>query len=159
MGMEHKKPSWDSYFLDIARVVSSRSSCLKSMVGAVIVSPSLKIVSTGYNAPPHGVTDSITLGYCNKEKYGFKSGEGYEVCRSIHAEQNAIIQAGSIQCQNAAIYIWGHSFICNFCKKFILQAGITKAILQKEESSSIVIQYPKDWIDFLSNPFIEKEPL
>ena len=110
--------SWEDYFLDLAKTCASRSNCLRAQVGAVIVGEDKKIKATGYNK--------------------IESGTRYETCRSIHAEQNAIIQAGQDRCKDATMYIWGHNFICILCKRFIVQSGIKNVVLRKDENSPIL---------------------
>ena len=136
---ETKKPiEWNNYFLEIAKTVSKRSNCLRAQVGAVIVGSDKKIKATGYNGVPSKVVSCMELGECYRIKNNIPSGTCYETCRSIHAEQNAIIQAGQDRCIGATMYIWGHNFICILCKRFILQAGIKKVILKKDENSPVL---------------------
>ena len=92
----------------------------------------------GYNGTPSKVVSCLEKGVCYRIKNNIKSGTCYETCRSIHAEQNAIIQAGQDRCQNATMYIWGHNFICILCKRFIVQSGIKNCVLKKDENSPIV---------------------
>lgn len=140
MENEIQKPiEWNNYFLEIARTVSKRSNCLRAQVGAVIVGKDKKIKATGYNGVPSKVVSCMELGYCYRIKNNIPSGTRYETCRSIHAEQNAIIQAGQDRCMNSSMYIWGHNFICILCKRFIVQSGIETIYLQKDENSPIEI--------------------
>ena len=139
-----KPLDWDNYFLDIARTVSKRSNCIRAHVGAVIVGKDKKIKATGYNGVPSKVTSCMDLGECYRIKNNIPSGTKYETCRSIHAEQNAIIQAGQDRCQQATMYIWGHNFICILCKRFIVQSGIEKVYLQKDENSPITVVTVED---------------
>ena len=133
-----KRPiDWDDYFFEIARAVSKRSNCLRAQVGAVVVGKDKKIKATGYNGVPSKVTSCLDLGYCYRIKNNVPSGTRYETCRSIHAEQNAIIQAGQDRCMGSTMYIWGHNFICILCKRFIVQAGIETVYLKKNENSPI----------------------
>ena len=129
---------WDDYFLDLAKTCASRSNCLRAQVGAVIVGPDKKIKATGYNGTPSKVESCAERGECYRIKNGIPSGTQYETCRSIHAEQNAIIQAGQDRCQGGTIYIWGHNFICILCKRFIVQSGIKNCVLKKDDGSPIV---------------------
>lgn len=135
--MTNIKP-WDEYFLDMAKTCATRSNCLRAQVGAVIVGPDKKIKATGYNGTPSKVESCAERGTCYRIEHHIESGTQYETCRSIHAEQNAIIQAGQDRCQDATIYIWGHSMICILCKRFIAQSGITQCVLKKDETSPIV---------------------
>ena len=120
--------SWTNYFLDMAKTCSSRSNCLRAQVGAVIVGQDKKIKATGYNGTPSGVESSI------------------------HAEQNAIIQAGQDRCMGATMYIYGHNFICILCKRFIVQAGIVDVYLKKDDDSPIVHVSVEDIKRELENP-------
>ena len=129
---------WDEYFLDFAKTCASRSNCLRAQVGAVIVGQDKKIKATGYNGTPSKVESCAERGECYRICNNIPSGTRYETCRSIHAEQNAIIQAGQDRCKDATIYIWGHNFICILCKRFIVQSGITHCVLKKNDDSPIV---------------------
>ena len=128
---------WNEYFLEIAKTCASRSNCIRAQVGAVIVGEDKKIKATGYNGTPSKVESCAERGVCYRIKNNIESGTRYETCRSIHAEQNAIIQAGQDRCQNATMYIYGHEFICILCKRFIVQAGIKEVYLKKDENSEI----------------------
>jgi len=129
---------WTDYFLDLAKTCASRSNCLRAQVGAVIVGQDKKIKATGYNGTPSGVESCYERGYCYRIQNNIPSGTKYETCRSIHAEQNAIIQAGQDRCQGASMYIWGHDFICILCKRFIVQSGIKDVYLRKNDDSEVV---------------------
>ena len=136
--MENNTPiEWNEYFLEIAKTVARRSNCLRAKVGAVIVGPDKKIKATGYNGVPSKVVSCMELGECYRIKNNIPSGTRYETCRSIHAEQNAIIQAGQDRCQQGTMYIWGHNFICILCKRFIVQSGIETVYLKKNDFSPI----------------------
>ena len=138
MQNETMKPiEWNEYFLEIARTVAKRSNCLRAQVGAVIVGTDKKIKATGYNGVPSKVVSCMELGFCYRMKNNIPSGTRYETCRSIHAEQNAIIQAGQDRCMGASMYIYGHNFICILCKRFIVQAGIKDVYLKKDDNSEI----------------------
>ena len=129
---------WNEYFMDMAKTCAARSNCLRSQVGAVIVGEDKKIKATGYNGTPSRVESCFERGTCYRIENNIQSGTRYESCRSIHAEQNAIIQAGQDRCQNATMYIYGHNIICILCKRFIVQAGIKDVYLQKDENSDLV---------------------
>ncbi len=140
MSETYNKPiEWDDYFLEIARTVSRRSNCIRAHVGAVIVGKDKKIKATGYNGVPSKVVSCMELGECYRIKNNIPSGTQYETCRSIHAEQNAIIQAGQDRCQQASMYIYGHNFICILCKRFIVQSGIEKVYLKKDDNSEVKV--------------------
>lgn len=128
---------WNQYFLEIAKTCASRSNCLRANVGAVIVGSDKKIKATGYNGTPSKVVSCAERGVCYRIKNNIPSGTKYETCRSIHAEQNAIIQAGQDRCKGATMYIFGHEMICILCKRFIVQAGIKDVYLQKDDTSPI----------------------
>ena len=125
----------NEYFIEIAKTCATRSNCFRAKVGAVIVGEDKKIKATGYNGTPSKVISCYELGKCYRMENNIPSGTMYETCRSIHAEQNAIIQAGQDRCQNATMYIYGHEFICILCKRFIVQAGIKDVYLLKDENS------------------------
>ncbi len=145
---------WTEYFLDMAKTCATRSNCLRAHVGAVIVGPDNKIKATGYNGTPTKVLSCYELGECYRIKNKIPSGTCYETCRSIHAEQNAIIQAGQDRCQNATMYIYGHNIICILCKRFIVQAGIKDVYLQKDENSPILHVEVADIQKELSDSFL-----
>ncbi len=151
---ENKSPiEWNDYFLEIAKTVSKRSNCLRAHVGAVIVGLDKKIKATGYNGTPSKVLSCMELGQCYRIKNNIESGTRYETCRSIHAEQNAIIQAGQDRCQNAAMYIFGHDFICILCKRFIVQSGIETIYLKKDDFSPVLKVTSQQLKDELSQSY------
>ncbi len=139
------RPSWNEYFMEFARIASTRSDCLRANVGAVIVNSYKKVKGTGYNNTPVGVKGCNEIGECFRIKNKIESGTRYETCRSIHAEQNAIIQAGEEKCRGGSIYIYGHNQVCILCKRFILNAGIKKVFLRKDENSPIEEINPEKW--------------
>ena len=124
--IEKERPNWDTYFLMIALVASTRSTCLRRQVGAVIVRDKF-IVSTGYNGAPQGVEHCSEIG-CMREKLAIPSGERHEMCRGSHAELNAIAQAAKIgvSTENATILCTHEP--CSFCTKAILNAGIKEVV-------------------------------
>ena len=128
---------WQDYFLEIAKTCATLSNWIRAQVGAVLVGEDKKIKATGYNGTPSKVESCYERGECYRIKNNIESGTRYETCRSIHAEQNAIIQAGQDRCKGATMYIWGHDFICILCKRFIVQSGITHVYLRKNENSPI----------------------
>lgn len=128
---------WNEYFLEIAKTCATRSNCFRAKVGAVIVGEDKKIKATGYNGTPSKVVSCYELGKCYRIENNIPSGTMYETCRSIHAEQNAIIQAGQDRCKDATMYIYGHEFICILCKRFIVQSGIKEVYLLKDENSHV----------------------
>ncbi len=116
------RPSWKSYFMGITHLVAQRSTCLRRAVGAVIVKDK-RILSTGYNGAPCGLTHCIDAG-CIREKLNVPSGERHELCRGIHAEQNAIIQAAyhGVSIKDAILFCT--HLPCLICAKMIINAGI-----------------------------------
>ena len=129
---------WVDYFLDLAKTCASRSNCIRANVGAVIVGSDKTIKATGYNGTPSKVESCAERGECYRIKHNIPSGTRYETCRSIHAEQNAIIQAGQDKCKGSTMYIWGHDFICILCTRFIIQSGIVEVYLRKDENSPVM---------------------
>jgi dCMP deaminase len=123
-----QRPSWDEYFMNIARLASTRSTCLRRQVGAVIVKDK-KILATGYNGAPSGLTHCLDIG-CLREELGIPSGERHELCRATHAEQNAIVQAATfgISIKDSIIYSTAHP--CILCSKLLINAGIKKIITE-----------------------------
>ena len=122
-----KRLAIDDYFIKIALVVSERSTCKRHSVGAIIVKNKI-ILSTGYNGAPKGTKDCLSLG-CLRDEQNIPSGERNEICRAVHAEQNAIIQAASngVNTENAIMYCT-HS-PCNVCAKMIANAGIKEIVV------------------------------
>lgn len=118
------RPTWGKYFMDIAELVATRSTCRRRVVGAVIVKDK-QILSSGYNGAPTGIKHCIETG-CLREKMNVPSGERHELCRGIHAEQNAIIQAAfhGVSIQGSTLYCTNLS--CSICTKMIINAGIEK---------------------------------
>lgn len=120
------RPPWDKYFMDIATLVASRSTCLRRKVGACVVKDK-RILTTGYNGAPTGITHCEEVG-CLREKLNIPSGERHELCRGLHAEQNAIIQAAKIglSLEGATMYVTNHP--CFICAKMIINSGIEKVV-------------------------------
>ena len=125
-----KRPSWDEYFMQMAELTATRSTCLRRHVGAVIVQ-NKHIIATGYNGAPRGLAHCAELGGCLREKLGVPSGERHELCRALHAEQNAIIQAATLghSIEGASIYITHQP--CVICAKMIINAGIERIVVRE----------------------------
>jgi dCMP deaminase len=145
MDIKRRRPAWDEYFLKFAAQAAARSDCIRAQVGAVIVNPRRKVKGTGYNNSPAGVESCLSRGYCYRIAHNIESGTRYETCRSIHAEQNAIIQAGEDNCVGSTMYIYGHNQVCILCKRFILNAGIVRVLLQKDEHAEVMELDPLQW--------------
>ena len=159
--LKNNRPNWDEYFIKIAALVSERSTCLRHHVGAIIVKDK-RVITTGYNGAPAGTRDCLELG-CLRNELKIPSGEKHEICRAIHSEQNAIIQAskhgqnvcgGTIYCTHSP---------CIICTKMIINAGIKRIVtyvdypdvggvkdLLKEAGVELVkVKKPSDKINFL----------
>lgn len=123
------RPSWDEYFMEITQLVSKRSTCLRRKVGAVIVKDK-KILTTGYNGAPRGLPHCLEIG-CLREKYKIISGERQELCRGLHAEQNAIVQAAlcGVSIEGSVLYCTNQP--CITCSKMIINSGIKKIIYKE----------------------------
>jgi dCMP deaminase len=122
------RPSWDTYFMSITALVAQRSTCTRRAVGAIIVKDK-RILSTGYNGAPTGSAHCLEVG-CMRESLQVPSGERHELCRGIHAEQNAIIQAAyhGVSVKDAVLYCTNQP--CAICAKMIINAGIIKIVYQ-----------------------------
>lgn len=127
---EDKRPSWDEYFMGMAKLTSQRSTCLRRKVGAVIVKDK-HIIATGYNGAPRGLSHCAELGGCLREQLKVPSGQRHELCRALHAEQNAIIQAATLgqSIEGASIYITHQP--CSICSKMIINAGIDRIVVDE----------------------------
>lgn len=121
-----KRPDWDEYFLKMAYLVAERSTCLRHHVGAVIVRDK-RILTTGYNGAASGVKDCLELG-CLRNERNIPSGERHEICRAIHAEQNAIIQAGLHGISLAGSTIYCTHSPCILCAKMLVNAKIKRFV-------------------------------
>ena len=135
-----------NYYLDIAETVVERGTCLRRNFGAIIVKND-EIISTGYVGAPRGRKNCCDLGYCMREKLNVPRGERYEMCRSVHAEQNAIISAARRDLIDSTLYLVGkevkddtyvkNANPCILCKRFILNAGIKQVIIRKDKSRGL----------------------
>lgn len=136
------RPSWDQYFMDITRLVATRSTCLRRQVGALLVKDR-NILATGYNGVPSGITHCEAVG-CLRDRLNVPSGERHELCRGLHAEQNAIIQAArhGINIDGSTLYCT--TMPCIICSKMIINAGIG------------AIVYTEGYADELAREMIEE---
>ena len=116
------RPTWDEYFLQLARQAATRSTCLRRQVGAVLVRDK-RVLATGYNGAPRGIAHCLDVG-CLRDQLGIPSGERHELCRAIHAEQNAIIQASvhGVAIDGAILYTTVHP--CILCAKMLINCGV-----------------------------------
>lgn len=143
-----------NYYLDIAETVLKRSTCIRRQFGAVIVKND-EIISTGYNGSPRGRKNCSDIGLCIRSKLNIPRGERYELCRSVHAEQNAIISASRNELIGSTIYLACHDAItqnldgnvepCSMCRRFIINAGIDKVIIRTTSTDFKTINV-NDWI-------------
>jgi len=127
-----RRPSWDDYFLKMAMLVAERSTCLRHRVGAVLVRDR-RVLATGYNGAARGLKDCLELG-CLRDELGIESGTRHEICRAIHAEQNAIIQAGLHGVSTADSVLYCTHSPCLICAKMIVNAGIKRYVTFTEYS-------------------------
>lgn len=122
--MSDPRPSWPEYFMSITQLVAERSTCLRRKVGAVLVRDK-RIIATGYNGAPSRIKHCFEVG-CLREQKGIPSGERHELCRGLHAEQNAIIQAAlhGVSVEGATLYCT--NMPCSICSKMLINARITE---------------------------------
>ena len=150
-----ERVSKHNYYLDIAQTVAERATCLRRMFGAIIVKND-SIISTGYNGAPRGRKNCSDLRMCMRDKLNIPRGERYELCRSVHAEANAIIAAPREQMLGATLYmvcvnpdtreLYAGTNSCMMCKRQIINAGITTVIVRDTKDEFRVIDV-QDWID------------
>lgn len=143
-----------NYYLDIAQTVLERSTCRRRHYGAIIVRND-EIIATGYNGAPRGRINCDELGYCVREQLEIPSGERYELCRSVHAEANAIISASRRECIGATLYLCGRDAAsgellrdttsCSMCRRNIINAGIAKVVIRNTPTEFTVVDV-EDWV-------------
>ncbi len=144
-----------TYYLDIAQTVAERSTCMRRQYGAIIVKND-EIVSTGYNGAPRGRKNCSELGYCAREAMHSPSGERYELCRSVHAEANAIISAPRHEMIGATLYLSGIEAktgqlislaeSCTMCKRMIINAGI-ECVIARGTDGKVKQTFVEEWIE------------
>jgi len=122
------RPSWDEYFMRIAHVVASRSTCLRRKVGAILVKDK-RILATGYNGAPKGLPHCET---CLREELGVPSGQRHELCRGVHAEQNAIIQAAVFGVSTKGAVLYTTTFPCIICAKMLINAEVDEIVYDSD---------------------------
>lgn len=143
-----------NYYLDIAQTVLERATCLRRSAGAIIVNNDV-IVSTGYNGAPRGRANCTDLGVCRREQLGVPRGQRYELCRSVHAEANAIIAAGREEMLGATLYLAmadartgqlvPDASPCNMCRRLIINAGIARVVVRNTPERYTVYDV-RDWV-------------
>ena len=146
--------SKENYYLDIAETVLERSTCLRRVYGAIIVNND-EIISTGYNGAPRGRVNCSELGYCTREAMKVPRGERYELCRSVHAEANAIISAARRDIVGGTLYLVGRdartgellgdATSCSMCRRLIINAGIDRVVIRNTQREYSVV-HVEDWI-------------
>ena len=151
-----KRIDKENYYLDIAESVLERSTCIRRCFGSVIVKND-EIISTGYNGAPRGRKNCVDLGYCTREKLNIPRGERYELCRSVHGEENAIISASRRDLIDSILYLVGKDYNtgeyvkdarpCAMCKKTIINAGIKKIVIRNTKAKYTII----DVEEFIKN--------
>jgi dCMP deaminase len=150
------RPEKEDYYLNIAQVVSRRSTCLKVLIGAIIVKED-QIIATGYVGAPRHTRSSLDHNFCLRQKLQIPSGTQYELCRSVHAEQNAIINAAraGVSLLGGDMYIFGESresgktlfaFPCFICKKMIINAGLNRVVVSQPAAERYHIFKVGDWV-------------
>ena len=146
--------SKENYYLNIAETVLERSTCLRRLYGAIIVKND-EIISTGYNGAPRGRANCSDLGYCSREAMQVPRGERYELCRSVHAEANAIISASRRDMVGGTLYLVGRdartgellgdATSCSMCRRLIINAGIERVVIRDTRTEYRVVEVA-DWV-------------
>lgn len=153
----------ENYYLDIAETVLERSTCLRRQYGAIIVRND-EIVATGYNGAPRGRKNCSDLGYCVREQMRVPRGERYELCRSVHAEANAIISASRRDMVGGTLYlvgknaqtgeILGDATSCAMCRRMVINAGIVRVVIRKTPTEFEIVDVAQ-WVEGDDLPFAE----
>lgn len=147
--------SKENYYLDIAQTVLERATCLRRVYGAIIVKND-EIISTGYNGAPRGRANCVDMGYCSREAMKVPRGERYELCRSVHAEANAIISASRRDMVGGTIYLVGRdartgqlladATSCPMCRRMVINAGLSRVVIRRTEKEFDVVDVG-EWIE------------
>jgi len=137
-----QRPSLDEYFMEIAKVVAKRSTCLRQQVGAEIVKDK-RILATGYNGAPAGLPHCLDIG-CLREQLKVPSGERHELCRAVHAEQNTIIQAAVHGVSIAGATLYTTHQPCIMCAKIIINAGIKKVVYGRKYADERGLEFLRE---------------
>ena len=146
--------SKENYYLDIAETVIGRATCLRRCYGAIIVKND-EIISTGYNGAPRGRKNCVDLGRCARDAMNVPRGERYELCRSVHAEANAIISAARRDMVGGTLYLVGRdaqtgellgdATSCSMCRRMVINAGLERVVIRRTETEFDIISV-SDWI-------------
>ena len=149
-----ERVSKENYYLDIAETVIGRATCLRRCYGAIIVKND-EIISTGYNGAPRGRKNCVDLGYCTREAMKVPRGQRYELCRSVHAEANAIISAARRDMVGGTLYLvgkdaatgalLGDATSCSMCRRLIINAGLEKVVIRRTETEFQVVPV-EEWV-------------
>ena len=144
----------ENYYLDIAETVLKRATCLRRCYGAIIVKND-EIVATGYNGAPRGRRNCTDLGYCTREALQVPSGQRYELCRSVHAEANAIISAARSEILGGTLYLAGRdaktgellgdATSCSMCRRMVINAGLKEVVIRRTATAFDVVDVA-DWV-------------
>ena len=147
--------SKENYYLDIAQTVLERATCLRRVYGAIIVKND-EIISTGYNGAPRGRANCVDMGYCSREAMRVPRGERYELCRSVHAEANAIISASRRDMVGGTIYLVGRdaqtgrllndATSCPMCRRMVINAGLSRVVIRWTETEFDVVDV-QEWVE------------
>ena len=147
--------SKENYYLEIAETVLERATCLRRVYGAIIVKND-EIISTGYNGAPRGRANCVDMGYCTRELMKIPRGERYELCRSIHAEANAIISASRRDMVGGTIYLVGRdartgellgdATSCMMCRRMVINAGLDKVVIRRSKTEFEVVDV-QEWVN------------
>ena len=150
-----KRIDKENYYLDIADTVSERSTCLRRCYGAIIVQND-EIISTGYNGAPRGRKNCSELNYCTREAMQIPRGQRYELCRSVHAEANAIISASRRDMVGGDIYLVGRdaqtgellkdATSCMMCRRMVINAGLERVVIRRSETEFEIVPV-SDWVE------------
>ena len=148
--------SKENYYLDIAQTVIERATCLRRCYGAIIVKND-EIISTGYNGAPRGRRNCVDLGYCTRAALKIPSGQRYELCRSVHAEANAIISAARRDMVGGTLYLAGKDAAtgevlsdatsCSMCRRLIINAGLDRVVIRNTPTEYSVVDVRRDWVE------------
>jgi len=142
MKKKDNRPGWDEYFLEIAALVSKRSTCLRRKVGALVVKDR-RILATGYNGTPSGIKHCAQVG-CLRDKLKIPSGERHELCRGLHAEQNVLLQASlhGVSLRDSVMYVTNQP--CIICTKMIINAGIREVVMSGSYPDAMALSFLKE---------------
>jgi len=137
--MNKQRPSWDVYFSELARLVASRSTCKRRQVGAILVRGD-RIIATGYNGAPQGLAHCLDVG-CLREEMEIPSGHRYELCRGVHAEQNAIINAAIYGVSTVDSTLYCTNQPCILCARMLINAGVKRVVHQGDFDDELALKF------------------